>query len=39
LKVDPKDNFENTMKKKTHFWRQFASGGKCIVIVTNKNDD
>ena len=40
LSVDPKDNFESTMIKRTHFWRRLHSGNnKYIVMVTNKYDD
>ena len=40
MNVDPKDNFEQTMIKNTHFWNRLVRGNnKFIAMITNKHDD
>ena len=41
LTVDPMEQFETSLKNKTHFWKTFMMRGqqKCIVVVTNKKAD
>ena len=38
MNVDPKDNFEQTMLKNTHFWNRLVRGNsKFIAMISNKN--
>lgn len=40
MNVDPKDNFESTMLKNTHFWNRLIRGNsKFIATISNKNAD
>lgn len=41
LQVDPIDEFERTMKKKTHFWRNMMMRGqtKAMVVVYHKDNE
>ena len=41
LKVDPKDQLDRTLKKNTHFWKQFMCGAspKCLMMVANKGEE
>mmetsp|Transcript_27996 Transcript_27996/g.42321 ORF Transcript_27996/g.42321 Transcript_27996/m.42321 type:complete len:691 (-) Transcript_27996:29-2101(-) len=40
LTIDPKDPLDQTLRKRTHFWKQFMSKGqeKCVVFVQYKNE-
>lgn len=40
MNVDPKDTFEQTMLKRTHFWTRIMRGSnKYLVIVSNKHSE